>query len=370
MPATGRDDPDVPASEMRRNVAPSHTESTAVERFGDDPFPEIRRQVEEWTDNPALAQLVDMFGGSIPQSLSLRARLALLDGFSTVWDYRGRARAHGASRVPNQDAAGAVRWLIPRLSLPESQLDKITALAGKLGLTDESAPEATEFDHMLVIGGGRYTNLLRARYAREMATGRHVGHVVLAAASRGLLDSEQDAVAACAPGARTEFDLLVAAAADAFGLDTRHARDSMHERFDRPQRDRTVWNFAPDTNDLGVPITMLETPSPDPDSRRANSGDTYTFAARTVGMHRSSCLLVTGQPVVPYLHFEALRTLALPFGVRLESAGFGVDRYNRLSELDQQHPAKLLQEVRSTIRSGRALVEQLATPEINPTSDG
>ncbi|ORA23755.1 hypothetical protein BST12_06190 [Mycobacterium angelicum] len=340
-------------------------------RFGGDPSAELRRQVKTWTDNPALAELVDMFGGSLPQELNLSARLAFLDEFSAVWDYRGRARARGAGRLHSQDAAGAVRWLIPRLELPGSQLDKITVLAGELGLTGESTPEATEFDHLLVIGGGRYTNLLRAGYAREMATGRRVGHVVLAAASRRLLDSEQDAVAACAPGAQTEFDLLVAAAADAFGLDTRRARDHRaRERADRPQRDRTVWEFAPDTNDLGVPITLLETPSPDPENRRANSGDTYTFAAQTVGMHRSTCLLVTGQPVVPYLHFEALRTLALPFGIRVESAGFGVERYNRLSELDQQHPAKLLQEVRSTIRSGRALVEQLAAPQVMPTSDG
>jgi hypothetical protein len=133
-----------------------------------------------------------------------------------------------------------------------------------------------------------------------------------------------------------------------------------------PQRDRTVWSFTPESNDLAVPITQLETPSPDPDNRRANSADTYTFAAQTVGMHRAACLMVTGQPVVPYLHFEALRTLALPFGIHLESAGFGVDRYNRLSEIDQQHPAKLLQEVRSTIRSARALVEQVAITRPTP----
>jgi hypothetical protein len=127
-----------------------------------------------------------------------------------------------------------------------------------------------------------------------------------------------------------------------------------------------VWSFTPESYDLAVPITQLETPSPDPDNRRANSADTYTFAAQTVGMHRAACLMVTGQPVVPYLHFEALRTLALPFGIHLESAGFGVDRYNRLSEIDQQHPAKLLQEVRSTIRSARALVEQVAITRPTP----
>ncbi|BBX73754.1 hypothetical protein MSHI_16600 [Mycobacterium shinjukuense] len=300
-----------------------------------------------------------MFGGAMPRGPSLASRLTLLDEFSAVWDYRGRARSGAAGPVHSQDAAGAARWLIPRLNLPAARLEKITTLAGELGLTDESRPAGTDFDHMLVIGGGRYTNLLRVRYAREMAAGRRVGHLVLAAASRRLLDSEQDAVAACASGARTEFDLLVAAAGDALGLDIRDVAKHARQRVDRPQRDRTVWRFPSNSNDLGVPITLLETPSPDPDNRRANSGDSYTFAARTAGMHRSTCLLVTGQPVVRYLHFEALRTLTLPLGIRVESAGFGVDRYNRLTETDQRHPAKLLQEVRSTIRSARALIERI-----------
>ncbi|WP_156297278.1 hypothetical protein [Mycobacterium paragordonae] len=319
---------------------------------------EVRQEIQAWATHPALTELVEMFGGAVPPALGLAERLAWLDEFSTVWDYRARARA-GAGRVHNQDAAGAVRWLIPRLDVPPAQLDRIVALADQLGLIGESQPSATDFDYLLVIGGGRYTNRLRVGYARELATGRRIGHVVLAAASRGLMDSERDAVAVIAPHARTEFDLLAAAAGEELGLDIRQVQDHAQGRIDRPHHDQAVWRFPPDSNDLGVPVTLLETPSPDPDNRRANSGDTYTFAAQTVGMHRSTCLLVTGQPVVPYLHFEALRTLVLPFGIRLESAGFGVERYNRLGELDEQHPAKILQEARSAIRSARAVAERL-----------
>lgn len=113
-----------------------------------------------------------------------------------------------------------------------------------------------------------------------------------------------------------------------------------------------VWRFAADTNDLGVPITLLEAPSPEPDSSRATSADTFTFTAHTLGMQDSTCLLVTGQPFVPYQNFDALRTLALPFGIQVETVGFGIDRYDGLGELDQQHPAKLLQEVRLDDPSG------------------
>lgn len=331
----------------------SHARSAAIDTS------ELERQVASWSAHPALAELVGLFGGAVPDGLNLSERLAFLDEFSDAWDYRGRARAAAAERLSSQDAAGAARWLIPRLTLPEAQLQRIEAATAALGVTNETMPEGTDFDYLLVIGGARYTNLLRARFARELTSGRRIGHVVLAAASRPVLDSERDAVDACAPGARTEFELMTAGAADAFGLDTRELVEHTRQRVGRPQGDETVWRFAPGSNELGVPITLLETPSPDPDRRRANSADTYAFAARTVGMSGSSCLMVTGQPVGRYLHFEALRSLALPFGIRIESASFGVDRYNRLAELDEQHHAKVLQEVRSAIRSARGLVEQL-----------
>ncbi|QLL09637.1 hypothetical protein [Mycobacterium vicinigordonae] len=315
---------------------------------------DVRREVEFWCTRPALAELVRMFGASVPAGLDLVARLAWLDEFSAVWDYRGRARTAG--RVDTQDAAGAVRWLIPRLDRPQAQLQRIQALSADLGLVDEFAPTGTDFDFLLVIGGGRYTNRLRIGYARELAIGRRIGHVVLAAASRAVMDSERDAIEVCAPWARTEFDLVVAAAAESFGIDAADLRAVVRSRRSQPPRDQAVWRVSPDSNNLGVPITLLETASPEPGHRRANSADTYTFAAQTVGMQHCTCLQVAGQPVLPYLHFEALRTLALPFGIHLQSAGFGVDRYNRLGVFDEQHPAKILQEVRSAIRSARALV--------------
>ncbi|WAJ47585.1 hypothetical protein OK015_07675 [Mycobacterium sp. Aquia_216] len=320
----------------------------------------LRGEVDAWSSHDALAQLVAMFGGALPRHGNLAARLTFLDEFSGVWDYRGRARARpSGQRVRCQDADGGARWMIPRLDLPDGDLETITALAQQLGLTDESLPTATTFDYLLVIGTGRYSNLLRARWARDLAAENRVGHVVLAAASRRLLSSEEGAVSACAPGARTEFDLLAAAAADAFGLDTREVIRHGRQRVGEPHRGQMVWCFGEDSNDLGLPITLLEAPSPDPNNRRATSADTFTFTARTLDMRQSSCLLVTGQPFVRSQNFDALRTLALPFGIGVEAVGFGIDRYEGLHDMDRQHPAKLLQEVRSTIRAGRSLLERV-----------
>ncbi|WP_231994754.1 hypothetical protein [Mycobacterium sp. ACS4054] len=316
-------------------------------------------EVDAWSSHDALAQLVAMFGGVFPRHDSLAARLASLDVFSAVWDYRSRTRALRGEQVRCQDAGGGARWMIPRLDLPDWQLARVTALARQLGLTDETRSTGTTFDYMLVIGTGRYSNMLRAQLARELAGENRIGHIVLAAASRRLLPSEDDAVASCAPGARTEFDLLAAAAAGAFGVDTREAVRHGRRRPGGPHRGQMLWRFGEDSNDLGLPITLIEAPSPDPNNRRATSADTFTFTARTLDMQRSSCLLVTGQPFVPYQNFDALRTLALPFGIRMETVGFGIDRYEGLHDMDLQHPAKLLQEVRSTIRAARSLLERI-----------
>ncbi|EPQ48056.1 dTDP-glucose 4,6-dehydratase [Mycobacterium sp. 012931] len=48
----------------------------------------ICQQVQAWSTQPALTELVEMFGGSPPAG-DLPTRLALLDEFSKVWDYRG-----------------------------------------------------------------------------------------------------------------------------------------------------------------------------------------------------------------------------------------------------------------------------------------
>lgn len=135
---------------------------------GDPALASVRDLVDAWSAHDALAELVTMFGGAFPQTDHLEARLASLDKFSTAWDYRARARAaralHGEP-VRCQDSGGGARWLIPRLDLPAKKRDAIVGLAQQLGLTLESTPQGTTFDHVLVIGTGRHSNLIRARWA-------------------------------------------------------------------------------------------------------------------------------------------------------------------------------------------------------------
>ena len=63
---------------------------------------------------------------------------------------------------------------------------------------------------------------------------------------------------------------------------------------------------------------------------------------------------------------EALRALALPHAVHVETVGFGIERCDGLRAMDEQHPAKLLQEIRSTIRAAGAPLESLPASEPAP----
>lgn len=59
----------------------------------------LRQEVDAWSAHDALAQLVAMFGGVFPRHANLAARLAALDEFSEVWDYRAvRGRVGADSR--------------------------------------------------------------------------------------------------------------------------------------------------------------------------------------------------------------------------------------------------------------------------------
>ena len=318
------------------------------------------RQIDSWTAHPALVELVALFGGVFAPHPDLDARLAFLEEFSAVWDYRSRARRAGP--VSCQDGSGAARWEISPLRLPVAQLNRICALVRKLGLLTGYGPTGRGFDYLLLVGGGRYANVLRAQFARELVAEYGIGHVVMAAASRRLLPSESDAVAACAPHARTEFELVAAAAADAFGIDARDALEHGRLRADNPQRDEAAWHYTAAQTSAGVPVTLLEAPSPDPANRRATSADTFTHSARAMAMQGATCLMATGQPYAAFQHFDALRTLSLPFGISVQTTGFGIERYESLGESDRQHPARLLQEVRSTIRAARSLLGELQPP--------
>jgi hypothetical protein len=318
---------------------------------GPDRMRALREQIDDWIHSPALADLLQIYGHSVPQNTSLEQKLEWLEQFSSRWDFRGRSRA--GSTPESQDSNGGARWLIGKSGLDPAAERQVHESMRRLGLVDTRPPRHDSFDWMVVIGGARLSNLLRTRHAAELVTkaGIRAEHVVLSAAARLVMDSERDASDLYAAGAASEFDQMCSAASSVLGLN--HAgggekKSSAHHA--DYKANWKVWTFERDRSILEAPVTLLEAPSPDPGRRRANSADTLRFFASSLDVAAGArCLLVTSQIYVPYQYLEAVRALAIPYGLELEIVGFPPHWQRHIQGL--QTTANYLQELRSTIQA-------------------
>jgi hypothetical protein len=103
-------------------------------------------------------------------------------------------------------------------------------------------------------------------------------------------------------------------------------------------------------------VRVIAAPSTKPGVRRANTPDTYAwFASQVAHLQPGQRLLVVTTSIyVPFQHANAVRMLALPFGVSVETVGAEPgDLDPRLYQQFLAH--NYLQEVRSTIRALREL---------------
>jgi hypothetical protein len=110
------------------------------------------------------------------------------------------------------------------------------------------------------------------------------------------------------------------------------------------------------------PVRVLAAPSTEPDRRRAHTADTQRFWAEHVRLRPGDPVLMVTAPIyVPFQHCDALRTLALPYGCGIETVGVDPD-WSPLVRVPEPTltPGRYLQEIRSAIRSIRALHAALA----------
>lgn len=325
--------------------------------LGPDRKQRVRDQLASFVASPALAELVELYGGEPPASESLSTQLRWLVEFSGVWDFRGRARAAAVDQGKTQDVAGAARWEIAHTGLSPDADRRVVELARELGLVESCLPYYREVEWLLILGGARLSNLLRPQYAAQLLEQNlHTSCIVLLGGSRHVMDTERDATNSYAPGAVTEFDLLTMAAATTFGFD-REARREKAGGAPNTNASWRIWEFPAEATDVKVPVVAIEAPSVDPANRRATTADSYAFFARQLQLVEAAvCLLVTSQIYVPYQHLEAVRSLALPFKLELETVGFPQTWQAALQGM--QGPVNFLQEIRSTILAALRLYQE------------
>ncbi|MEH1101195.1 hypothetical protein [Micromonospora sp. CPCC 205561] len=295
--------------------------------------------VRAWAGSAPLRALVARFGGDWPGG-DLAAVLAGLDDFSARhWDFRG-GRERPDAREPVLDPATA------RLVL---------ATAAALGMVRPAAPPRPGYAHLVVLGGLAHACQRRVAYAAHLLRAgiRVTGEVAVLGSFRPLSPPECAAldaagvppcdteVAALDAAARREF--AVAAPAEQDGRDAGHPHRSWSSRTYRPAG--------------GPPVRVLAAPSGDPTRRRAHTADTQRFWAEHVRLGAGEPVLVVTAPIyVPFQHCDALRTLAVPYGCEVDTVG--VDpALPELAGLPEPTltPGRYLQEIRSAIRSVRAL---------------
>ncbi|WBB67498.1 hypothetical protein [Micromonospora sp. WMMD812] len=303
--------------------------------------------IARWIGAPPLRGLVARFGGRWPAG-DLATLLAGLDDFTgRHWDFRG-GRERPEAREPALDAATA---------------GQVHDAATALGLVRPEPPARPGYTHLVVLGGLAHACLRRVAYAAHLLRrGLPVaGEVAVLGSFRPLSEMELRALAgAGVTGCATEVDALdvavrlafgVTAPAEQDGLDAGHPHHSWSSRTYRP---------------AGTPpVRVLAAPSSEPERRRAHTADTQRFWAEHARLAGGDpVLLVTAPIYVPFQHCDALRTLAVLYGCGIDTVG--VDpALPDLARLPEQTltPGRYLQEIRSAIRSMRALHAALAARE-------
>ncbi|MFU8875073.1 hypothetical protein [Micromonospora sp. SL4-19] len=305
---------------------------------------EIAAGVQAWVDSPPLRALVGLFGGDWPAG-DLPAVLAALDDFSARhWDFRaGRERPD--AREP---------------ALAPATVRLVLDAAAALGLVRPVPPALPRYAHLLVLGGLAHACLRRTAYAAHLlrTVAGISGEVAVLGSCRELSPVESRMLTdAGAHGCTTEVDALDAGVRAAFGVTT--PSEETGQGADHPHRAWSSRTYRP----AGLPpVRVLAAPSSEPDRRRAHTADTQRFWAEHVRLRTGDPVLMVTAPIyVPFQHCDALRTLAVPYGCGIDTVG--VDpALTALAGLPEPTltPGRYLQEIRSAIRSMRALHAALA----------
>ncbi|WP_231605913.1 hypothetical protein [Micromonospora sp. HK10] len=295
--------------------------------------------VRAWVESPPLRALVGHFGGEWPAG-DVGAVLAGLDDFSARhWDFRqGRERPDAREPAFDPATVGLV-------------LDSARAL----GLVRASPPTLPGYAHLLVLGGLAHACLRRTAYAAHLARAvvGVAGEVAVLGSFRALSPAETRILAEVGvTGCATEVDVLDAGVRAAFAVSA--PSEEIGEDADHPHRSWSSRTYRP----AGLPpVRVLAAPSTEPDRRRAHTADTQRFWAEHVRLCAGDAVLMVTAPIyVPFQHCDALRTLAVPYGCGIDTVG--VDpALAAVAGVPEPTltPGRYLQEIRSAIRSLRAL---------------
>ena len=321
-------------------------------RFGRQPLigasgdsGDLAADTEKWLGSEPLGALVAEFGGDpaayARPDVPLGPRLAALDAFTERWDTR----------------QGRERNLATELNLSPEQESLVIDAANALGLRGDP-PRHRHYDHMLMLGGLVRACVARPSYAAHLIREGEItaGEVTTLGAHRPFVGNEFEQADELGWGKLTEEY-------EALDAGTRSAFDLGEPEFEEGERFSDVgstWGVKHYRTSHGLPVRVVAAPSSEPETRRANTADSYKFFAEHVANLKPGerlLLISTAIYVLPQ-HVAALRILALPYGVEVDTIGGKPTNRPRLP-LSNYSATKYLLEVRSTVRALTQLVSAL-----------
>lgn len=306
---------------------------------------DVVADTEAWLASEPLAVLVSEFGGDPTEftrpDLPLAARLSALDAFTERWDTR----------------RGLERNLATELDLSEAQENLLKDAANALCLRGDP-PRHRHYDHMLMLGGLIRACVARPSYAAHLIREREItaGEVTTLGAHRPFVGNEFEQAADLGWGDLTEEY-------EALDAGTRRAFDLGEPEFEEGERFADIgstWGVKHYKTSAGLPVRVVAAPSSEPAIRRANTADSYKFFAEYVANLKPGerlLLISTAIYVLPQ-HVAALRILALPYGVDVDTIGAKPTNRPKLP-LSNYSATKYLLEIRSTVRALAQLVSAL-----------
>jgi hypothetical protein len=306
---------------------------------------DLAADVEAWLAAEPLSVLVTLFGGDpadyLPAAGPLGTRLAGLDAFTERWDTR----------------QGRERNLAAELELDPEQESLVIDAANALGLRGDP-PRHRHYDHMLMLGGLMRACVARPLYAAQLIREGEItaGEVTTLGAHRPFVGNEFEQAAELGwDGLTEEYGALDAGTRSAFELG-----EPEHEEGERFTDVGGTWGVKHYRTGEGLPVRVVAAPSSEPAIRRANTADSYKFFAEHVASLKPGerlLLISTAIYVLPQ-HVAALRILALPYGVEVDTVGGKPTKWPRMA-LSHYSATKYLLEVRSTVRALAQLASTL-----------
>jgi hypothetical protein len=326
----------------------------------------LNEELPEWLDSAFRDAGPTVDGLTPDQTAVLRRALAVERKAAANFNFRTR---DGSSYRERSQAVQA--------DFSEETRARVLGLTDALGLVSPQPLRFDSYEKTLVLGGGYRSPVLRARYAAQLqAGGVDLGEVSFLGSPRFLIDDpeapERPVVEWYAPHATDEFGLMLGAIRTEFGLDAAEvtflcgcsspdqpcpnwrARDKEGAGRTPPAytHERKADIFGADGRRLGSVLSASTGRPP----YRPDTSDTLGLWARLARPRLGQrVLVVTTQVFVPFQTFDGIRRLYLPYGVDVDTVGFGADWGDR-----PQTAEFLLQETLSAIRSARRVLVDAA----------